>query len=362
MVVGFCVSRNKVEANSRITYYVSRARPPLAYGTIKAMSALERFVAERQGDWARLEELTRRAGSGQLRSLNASDLEDMTRLYRLAASDLARARRDFPGDRVVAYLNRLVSTSYAGVYSTAGFSWRDIGRWYVSGFPRLFRETSAYYLLAVLFFIGTGILSFIATLSYLPAAATLLDSNTYQNVLSFAEEGKLWTEIPGAERSVAAATIMTNNIQVAILAFAGGMLAGLLTLYVLIFNGIHLGAIFGIVTRYGLGDDLLAFVSGHGVIELSVICLAGGAGLMLADAILRPGMLTRSEAIRQAAQKSVRLLLGGASLLVVAGLIEGFLSPSELPNWVKYGTGIVTGILLYGYWLLGGRSKQRVTQ
>jgi uncharacterized membrane protein SpoIIM required for sporulation len=326
------------------------------------MSALERFVGERQGDWARLEELTGKAGSGMLRSLNASDLEDMTRLYRLAASDLARARRDFPGDRVVSYLNRLVSNSYANVYSTAGFSWRDIARWYASGFPRLFRETAGYYLLAVLLFIGTGILCFFATLFYLPAAGILLDSNTYQSVLSSAEQGVLWTNIPGPERSAAAALIMTNNIRVAILAFSLGMTLGLGTAYVLIFNGIQLGAIFGIVTRYGLGDDLLAFVSGHGVIELSVICLAGGAGLMMADAILRPGMLARGEALRLAAHRAVRLLLGGASLLVVAGTIEGFLSPSELPNWVKFGTGIVTGILLYGYWLLGGRKEEKTLE
>src|SRR6476661_10319125 len=105
------------------------------------MSALEKFVTDRQGDWATLEQLTNRARSGQLRALNASDLEDMTRLYRLAASDLARARRDFPGDRVVAYLNRLVSASYSAIYSSAGISWKDVGRWYSSGFPRLWRAT-----------------------------------------------------------------------------------------------------------------------------------------------------------------------------------------------------------------------------
>ena len=103
---------------------------------------------------------------------------------------------------------------------------------------------------------------------------------------------------------------------------------------------------------------MLSFVSGHGVIELSVICLAGGAGFMLADAMLRPGLLSRGESLRIAAQKAVKLLLGGASLLVLAGLIEGFLSPSEVPHWVKYGTGILTAILLYGYWLLGGRKKE----
>jgi uncharacterized membrane protein SpoIIM required for sporulation len=152
---------------------------------------------------------------------------------------------------------------------------------------------------------------------------------------------------------------MTNNIQVAILAFGGGMVLGLGTIYVLVFNGIHLGAIFGIVTKFGVGGQLLSFVSGHGPIELSIICLAGGAGFMLADAILRPGMLTRVEALRQAGLRSVQLLLGGASLLVVAGTIEGFISPSDLPDEFKYATGIVTGVLLYAYWLLMGRDKAR---
>lgn len=322
------------------------------------MSALERFVAERQGNWSRLEALTSRVQSGQLRALNADDLEEMTRLYRQAASDLASARRDFPGDRVVSYLNRLVSSSYASVYSSVGFSWRDIWHWFASGFPRLFRQTAGYYLLAVFLFFGTGLLSFFATIIYPPTASTLLDSNTYQAITSYAERGELWTTIPEVERSLAATTIMTNNIQVAMLAFAGGMLMGLGTLYVLLTNGIQLGAIFGIVTRYGLGFNLLSFVSGHGVIELSVICLAGGAGFMLADAILRPGMLTRGEALRLAASRAIQLLLGGAALLVVAGTIEGFLSPSDAPNWVKFGTGILTGILLYGYWIFVGRGAK----
>ncbi len=300
-----------------------------------------------------------RTQGGNLRSMSADDLEEMARLYQLASSDLARARRDFPGDRVVSYLNRLVSASYSTVYSTAGISWKDVVRWYTGGFPRLFRATAGYYLLAVLLFFGTGILSFTAVVVYPATARIILPSSTYQSVTSSAESGKLWTEdISAASSPFEASWIMTNNIRVAIFAFAGGMLLGLGTLYVLVFNGLYTGAIFGIVTNYGLGTRLLSFASGHGAIELSVICLAGGAGLMLADAILRPGMLTRVEALRQAGLRSVQLLLGGASLLVIAGTIEGFLSPSAAPSWVKYGTGIVTGILLYGYWIFAGRKSR----
>jgi len=321
------------------------------------MGALERFIAERKADWSKLENLVARAQGGNLRSLSSGDLEELSGLYRLATSDLARARRDFPGDRVVSYLNKLVSSAYAVVYSSSGISFRDIIRWYAGGFPRLFRATSAYFLVAALLLFGPAILSYLAVLSNLRNAQTLLDSATYQSVSSYAQQGKLWTEIPGVERSLAAATIMTNNIQVAIIAFGGGLLLGLLTLYVLVTNGVQLGAIFGILSHYGIAGQLLAFVSGHGVIELSVICLAGGAGLMIADAILRPGMHTRGEAISQAARRAVLLLLGGATLLIVAGTIEGFLSPSSLPPWVKFSTGLITGILLYSYWLFAGRKQ-----
>lgn len=323
------------------------------------MTALERFVSERQGDWTRLEALLPRAQRGNLRAMSADDLEEMARLYQLAASDLARARRDFPGDRVISYLNRLVATAYSAVYSAAGISWKDAVRWYTMGFPRLFRATARYYLVAVLLFFGTGVLSFTAVVTDPSTARVILPTDTYQSVTASAQSGKLWTEDISASRSpFDASLIMTNNIRVAIFAFAGGMLLGLGTIYVLVFNGLYTGAIFGIVSNYGLGLRLLSFASGHGAIELSVICLAGGAGLMLADAILRPGMLTRAEALRLAALRAMQLLLGGASLLVVAGIIEGFLSPSAAPNWIKYTTSIVTGVLLYSYWIFAGRNTK----
>src|SRR5437867_12720736 len=158
------------------------------------MAALERFVAERQGDWTRLEGLLARVQGGNLRALSADDLEEMARLYQLAASDLARARRDFPGDRVVSYLNRLVSASYSAVYSTAGISWKDIVLWYTGGFPRLFRATAGYYLLAALLFFGTGLLSFTAVVTYPSTAHVILPDTAYQSVTASAQSGKQWTE------------------------------------------------------------------------------------------------------------------------------------------------------------------------
>ena len=140
------------------------------------------------------------------------------------------------------------------------------------------------------------------------------------------------------------------------MAFGGGITAGLFSLYILIFNGLLLGGITGLTAHYDVGFELWTFVIGHGVIELSAIFIAGGSGLMLGWAIIQPGLLKRGDAVMLAARKAVRLIIGCVPILIVAGLIEGFISPNENIPWpVKWSVGIVTGVLLYGYLLLAGR-------
>ena len=164
--------------------------------------------------------------------------------------------------------------------------------------------------------------------------------------------GRLWTEIPGLLRPLAASAIATNNIQVSLLAFAGGILFGTLTVYVLIFNGLLLGAIFGYTHVYGLDDQLAAFVSPHGYLELTVIFIAGGAGLRVAWALIHPGLLGRRDALVQAGREAVLLVIGTIPILLLAGLIEGFVSPSSLPDPLKLLFGLITGIALHLF-LLG---------
>jgi uncharacterized membrane protein SpoIIM required for sporulation len=155
---------------------------------------------------------------------------------------------------------------------------------------------------------------------------------------------------------------MTNNIQVAFAAFAGGILAGTLTVFVLVQNGLFFGSILAATQQAGLAPDLLTFVVGHGVIELSVIFLAGGAGLRMASALLNPGDLSRKDALRIRGAQAVRMVLGCIPMLVIAGCLEAFLSPTHAPWGVKVAVGLAGGGALWGYLLFAGRTPAPAAQ
>ena len=144
------------------------------------------------------------------------------------------------------------------------------------------------------------------------------------------------------------------------MAFAYGAFFGIGTLYVLFQNGLIIGGVLGVCykTNPEFGNALVTFMVGHGVIELSCIFIAAGAGMLIGYSLINPGDLKRGEALKKNGLEAVRLAIGCACLLVIAGIIEGFLSPSALPAAVKFGTGILTGIIMYSYLLLAGRTDE----
>jgi len=170
---------------------------------------------------------------------------------------------------------------------------------------------------------------------------------------------ELWTHIPPDERIQAAGAIMTNNIGVVFLAFAFGVVFGLPVIWVMITNGISLGGLFGLTQAYGLGGGLFDFVIAHGVLELSIVVAIGGGGLLMGWALVSPGNRKRSDALVIATGRAFTLVLGLAPLLVVAGIIEGNVSPSDAPFAAKLLIGLSTGSLLYAYLLLAGRTDRR---
>jgi uncharacterized membrane protein SpoIIM required for sporulation len=147
--------------------------------------------------------------------------------------------------------------------------------------------------------------------------------------------------------------IATNNIQVTFIAFAGGLLLGLGTVLLLVFNGIAIGGAVGLFESKGVGELIWAFVAPHGVLELSAVCLAAAAGLHLATALLLPGALTRREALVVRGRRAIRLIAGTTMLLLVAGAIEGFVSPRVWPLGWKLAVSAATAVALLAFVSLG---------
>jgi uncharacterized membrane protein SpoIIM required for sporulation len=314
------------------------------------------LLEARQKEWQRLDELVARGQAG-IHRLSPTEVQEMGHLYRAASSDLALAQRDFPNHRVTLFLNQLVGRAHAIIYRGRPMARQQARRFFSHDFPRTFRELAPFFITAACLFIIPALLAGLIILLDPQTAQWLLPAEL-QSLLPGLEDNTLWTDIPVNERPYASTFIMQNNIQVSIIAFAGGILAGIPTAYILMFNGLILGGLTGLTANYGLAFGLWSFVIGHGVIELSVIFMAGGAGLSLGWAILRPGLLSRRDALMLAARKTIILIAGGVMLLVIAGLIEGFISPAEgLPWPVKWLVGLSSGIVLYSYLLLAGRDE-----
>jgi uncharacterized membrane protein SpoIIM required for sporulation len=315
----------------------------------------DQFYKSRRADWKSLSDLLDKSHNG-IHALSSGEIDRLGALYRAITSDLALAQRDFPRDKVTAYLNQLVARAHAVVYRGEPVALKRLLRFATQGFPRAYRQALPFILAAALLFILPGLAAGLGA-AWRPESALWLLPEEVHHLIDDIEDQNLWTDIPVNERSYTSSFVMQNNIQVAILAFGSGVLAGLPAAWLMLYNGLLIGGISGLTAHYGVGFELWTFVIGHGVIELSTIFIAGGSGLMLGWSILQPGLLRRRDALAQAARRSVRLVVGCVPLLVLAGLIEGLISPAETIPWpIKWGIGLGSGLLLYAYLLGAGHN------
>ena len=316
----------------------------------------DRFILRRKESWQRLEELLATLDGVRLRRLDRAAVRELAALYRRTSADLAIARAESSDPRLVSYLNNLVVRAHSRIYrgeAREGLS--RVREFFLDELPRTFRRTWRYTAIAALVFWLFFAFAFVATRRD-PGFAQLTGIDP--NGVEFTERIRWWERLNDANQ-VGASEIGTNNIGVTFLAFALGASCGIGTFLVIAFNGAMIGAVLALTYRAGFGNDLAAFMVGHGVIELTCIFIAGGAGFLIGSAILLPGDLSRGDALRARGREAVTLIIGCIPLLAVAGTIEGFISPAPLAPWLKYAVGAGTGIALYSYLLLAGRTIER---
>ncbi|NSW57881.1 MAG: stage II sporulation protein M [Armatimonadetes bacterium] len=317
-----------------------------------------------RADQRRLAALLEQADHRGLSSLEDSQLRELGLLYRRLAAQLSEARATEADPERVQYLNQLCARAYARIYTGRSRRQLGIGRLFAAEIPRTFRRRGAYLLASGAITVGAALIACIAVLadpSWAPAFVSEGAVHTWQQ---FAEKGEpagsyfadTAAQLGGAEFS---GLLFSNNIQVALKAFAFGMLFGLGTLYVLIANGFMVGALLGVAANE---DQLLLFVSviaPHGVAELSAILIAGAAGLLIGHALVDPGDRPRRDALRIAAQDAVRLIIGTVPMFLVAGIIEGMISPQNAGLFAsdspRIAFGLLVGTCFWIYLLFGDR-------
>jgi uncharacterized membrane protein SpoIIM required for sporulation len=314
------------------------------------VSNLDEFVGDRAATWNELEQLVDAAGSSPAK-LGPDGVRRLGSSYRAVAADLALARRRFPGDPVVVQLERLVQRGRHAVYHTTPK--RQTFREFAShGYWRRIRERPALLLLSTLLVaVPTVLAGYWAWRDPGPASGLVPDQ--YQSVTQPRPAGQDLGESVDQQSGIAA-EIFTNNIRVTFLAFAGGILFGLGTIYLLLYNGLLLGAVGGLAIGAGNGKAFFELVVAHGILEMSCIIISGVAGLRLAMAIIDPGYRPRMEALREEGRAAVELILGTMFWLVCAGLTEGFLTPAGKGLTVVLVVGIGWGLLFWGLVLWRG--------
>src|SRR5271169_6285309 len=289
-----------------------------------------RWLGKRKTYWARLEQLVDRSNKGGISALDHRELQELGLLYRQTASDLATVREDVTSNQLTFYLNQLLGRAHNLIYMGHKQKISGLVRFYTQTFPQVFRETFPQTFLAFLIFTVTGIATW---------AVTVHDPAFAHRMLGPEMMAKSIVTI----KPLAASGIMTNNLAVCFTTFAMGITAGIGTIYMMFTNGMLIGVIGAATWQAGMALQLWTFVAAHGALELPAIFISGGAGLEIARGMLFPGLLPRRESLALAGGRAARLMIGIVPMLIVAGIIEGFVSPSGIAIPLKF---LLSGVLL----------------
>jgi uncharacterized membrane protein SpoIIM required for sporulation len=311
------------------------------------------WLGKRQPHWERLAALLAQADAGGLAQLTRAELQEMALLYRQVAADLSVLRQDPTSRSYAAHVNQLLARAHHIIYSGRKTNWLTLFRFLRDEYPAIFQRQLGYVLASLAVSVGWGILGAALT----NARPEFMRHFVGPAMIATMERHEMWTHSVVTMAPQAASQIMTNNLSVSFVTFAGGIVFGLGTFFYLYVNGMMLGVIGAACAQYGMSVPLWSFVAAHGSLELPSIIIAGGAGFRLGHAMLFPGALRWKDSVARGGIEATRLVSGIIPLLVIAGCLEGFFSPSQAPVWLKFTVGGLLFTLL-NLWLFRPTKQQ----
>jgi uncharacterized membrane protein SpoIIM required for sporulation len=317
------------------------------------MKSQDEFVSLRRGDWDQLDKLT--AGRDALYQLDGPAISLAAALYRSLCADVTWCKTARYTPDLYAYLNGLAARSHGALYGARPFRMPGARALLFERFPRALRKNASFFAVAAALFLAPWALGGTIALFSPGLATKIIPVNMLEQMARDYAKSISGRELP-VDTGMAGFYVY-NNVGIAFRCFATGIFFGLGSAFFLVYNGLVTGIVTGYVMHEGYGANIWTFMCGHAPFEITAIVVAGTAGLRMGWSLVDTGGITRVGSLRRSAPEIAYLVLGAASMLVIAAVIEAFWSPSHLPYPVKWIASFVFTALVSCYLLLAGRSR-----
>ena len=285
----------------------------------------DKFISQNSETWKNLEATLEKLKSKSLYRFNKDELDSFINYYNLTCGHLSYARTNYGNSITTNYLNKLVASAHSYIYTTKTFSLKKLSIFFIAGFPLLVKKNWKPILLSTSVFLLAMAISFIFTLISTDNAGAFISQEIVDSIL----ERDVSEYVADRNGAVLSSFIFTNNIKVGILAFAFGITLAIGTVYVVYTNGYMLGALAALYVHKGGSLLFWALILPHGILELFAIFVCGGAGIIIGYSIINPGIYSRKDAFIKRGKDAIKLVLGTIPIFIIAGIIEGYFTPSS---------------------------------
>lgn len=311
---------------------------------------LEAFVAAHAPEWERMDALARRS-----RRLNGAEADELVSLYRRASTHLSMIRSSAPDPALLGRLSRQVAAARVSITGTRSTGMPEIVRFITVTFPAAVYVNRRWWVITAVVWalVATAITWWVAVNPSVQASIA-----APEDIRQLVEEDfeNYYSENPATSF---AARVWTNNAWVAAACLLLGVFLGLPVVYILFQNALNIAVSAGLMAAAGRLDVFFGLITPHGLLELTAVFVAAGAGLRLGWTVVDPGARTRADALAIAGRSAVGIAIGLVGVLLVSGVIEAFVTPSGLPTWARIGIGVLAEVAFLGYvWVLGGRAAR----